>query len=366
MNPIFTTLLVGQLMLGAAAEAEEHPGAWTERVKLEAGVDAFYGYNFNRPGDASSFPTGLGTSAKRANEFGLNLATLGARLDPDPVGFNLLLGVGSSMEILHGAETRGTAVGPDAFRYLQQASLVVKATDRLTFEAGVYPSHIGFESFQTQRNWNYTRGYMAELSPYYQTGVMAALQFSDEWSGMVHLLNGWQVIGDPNAEPAAGTQIAWTRERARIAFNTYVGRELIGDEEQLRLFGDVVASWQATDSLQLAASVDAALQLRGDDPNAHWWAAGVHGRHALTPKLALAARGEVFDDADGAISGTAQRLAEVTGTLEFAALEELVLKLEGRHDWSTEEVFSVASTGSTPSFTARQTLVLLGGTVYFD
>ncbi|MGA9525263.1 MAG: outer membrane beta-barrel protein [Myxococcaceae bacterium] len=366
MNPALTTLLVGHL-LSANAEEDERPSAWTDRLKVEAGVDAYYGYNFNRPGDASSFPSGLGTSAKRANEFGLNLATLGARLGPDPVGFNVLLGVGSSMEVLHAAEPRGTAVGLEPFRFLQQASLVVAATDRLTFEAGVYPSHIGFESFQTQRNWNYTRGYMGELSPYYQTGIMAALQFSEAWSGMLHLLNGWQVIGDFNAEPAVGTQVAWTRDRARIAFNTYIGREPAGDEEQLRLFGDVVGSWQATDSLQLAASVDAALQLQGAGVTpAHWWAVGVHGRYALTPRLAVAVRGEVFDDADGVISGTAQTLAEVTGTVEFTPMDALVLKLEGRHDHSTADVFSDEPADTTPAFTARQTLVLLGGTVYFD
>jgi hypothetical protein len=366
MNPTLSRLTgFLALSLSITAVAAENANIVPEHLGIEAGVDTFYGYNFNRPSDGTSFPVGLGSIAKRSNEFGLNLATLGVVLEPSPVGFKFLIGMGSSMEILHESENRGTAIGLDPFRFLLQASLTTAATDWLALEAGIFPSYLGLESFQSQRNWNYTHGYMSDLTPYLEQGAKAALQISDSLTGELHVMNGWQSIGDFNGEPAVGTALVWTQPRGHIRFNTFFGREPSGGEQQLRMFGELVGRWLFIPPLQVAAAVDGAIQLRreGDSP-AHWWAAGTIVRYALTKKLALAVRGERFDDADGAVSGTAQILAEITGTLEFAPTDSLLVKLEARHDWANRDVFSAELLDSLPNFTNAQSLVLLGVTVY--
>lgn len=360
-------LLVG-LVWASTALAQGEPAPDERSLRIEAGVDVYYGANFNRPADRQSFLPGLGTSAKRAGELSLNLATLGARLAPAPVGFVLLLGVGTSMDVVHAGEPSGVAVGLEPWRFVQQASVQWAPTPRLLLEAGVYPSHIGLESFQSQLNWHYTRGWMGELSPYYQTGLKLAYQVSEQWSAQLHLLNGWQVIGDNNRAKAVGTQLAWSDGRTRVALNGFAGPELPGDEARWRLFADLLVTLRVTPALQLALAADAGRQ---DGPAraapARWSAAGLHARYAFSDALALAARAELFDDGAGGISGTRQTLVGGTLTLEARPAARLVLKLEARHDRSTADGFSSSVThpDGTPVPTDHQTLLVLGATATY-
>lgn len=332
------------------------------RLKVEGGADVYFGYNFNRPADSANFIPGTGTTAKRHDEVTVNLASLGVSVAPEPVGLKVLLGFGTGMEVLHAAKPTGTATGPDVWRYVQQASLSF-ATGALSLEAGIYPSHIGLESFQSQLNWTYTRSWMGELSPYYQTGLKGTWKFDDAWSAQLHLLNGWQTIGDNNRGKALGTQVAYAGPRLSAAFNTFIGDEGSGDAEGLRLFADTVATYRLTDALSVAATADVGWQDRpGGEAAALWYAAGVNARVRLTAPVALAARAEVYRDRDGLITGTAQTLAGGTLTLEVKPAEHLTLKLEARHDRSTEDVFAGRATTAegAPVPKSSETLVVLG------
>jgi hypothetical protein len=335
-------------------------------LKLEGGVDVYYSLNFNRPADAASFISGTGTSAKRANEFSVNLATLGVGVEPAPVGMSLRVGYGTAMQVLHAGEFTGPAVGPDVWHHVHQAS-VSFARGPLTLEAGVYPSHIGLESFQSQLNWTYTRSWMGELSPYYQTGLKGTWRFNDAWSAQLHLINGWQNIGENNRGRALGTQVAYAGERLSASFNTFIGAEGTEGSDGLRLFGDVVATYKVTDAFSLALTADVGSQRVPDSDAALWYAAGLNARVQLSEPVALAARAELYKDRDGLISGTAQTLAEGTLTLEVKPAEHLTLKLEARHDRSTENIFAGRETTGegSPTLKPSQTLLLGGVTAYF-
>jgi hypothetical protein len=182
-----------------AAQAPE-PAPENARFEVHGFVDAFFGYNGNKPADHANFFPGVGTAAKRDNELAINLAQVDFVLAPQPVGFKVSLGFGNATEVVHAAEVRGIATSPDVWRNVVQASAQwqTKAGRGLLLEAGVFPSHIGMELFQSWLNWNYTRSWLGELSPYYQTGLKLAHPLSDRWSAQLHLLNGWQMIGDNN------------------------------------------------------------------------------------------------------------------------------------------------------------------------
>jgi hypothetical protein len=351
-----------------APSPEPSPSPSPAPLRVGAFVDAYYAHNTNDPADHANFFPGVGTSAKRADEISINLAQVDLTLDPRPVGFRLALGFGTATEVVHAAEVRGVAVHPDVWRNVVQASASWKATDRLLFEAGIYPSHIGFEGFATKDNWNYTRSWLGELSPYYQTGVKAAYSFSENWSGQLHLLNGWQVIAENNSSKAVGTQIAYSADRLSVSFNTFVGPELPGNDDDYRVLGDLVVNVKATPSLSLGASVDVARDGRPVGDSVHWGGVGLYARFAPPEsKTAFAVRGEYYDDEDGAISGTAQTLKELTATLEHRPVSNLILRLEGRYDHSSADVFAGGATGQDgPSFAKdSQFLLLLGAVASF-
>ena len=356
------TLIPAIALLAQAAAASE-PAA----LQLHGSVDVFYALNTSRPFDGASFIPGTGTTAHRANELNLNAAAVDLALDPRPVGFHLTLAFGSGPEVLHSGERTGSATSHEIWRSVYQAGVSWNAPigRGLRLEAGIYPSHIGYESFFSKDNWNYTRGWMGEFSPYYQAGVKASYSFDEHWSAQIHFLNGWQVIGDNNRAKAVGTQIAWTSDRATVAFNTFAGPELPGDDSHWRLFGDLTAQLKATAWLSLGATADLGWQDRPQNA-ALWHAAAMFARAALSSFAAIAIRAEYYDDRDGFFSGASQVLREGTLTLELRPAAQLIVKLEARHDIAGAAIFTgERDVFGTPTFSTAQTLAIASAVATF-
>src|SRR5262245_14964011 len=161
------------------------------RLKLGASVDVYYAHNGNRPANRANFYPGVGTSAKRHNEFSLNLANVDLGVDLAPVGMRLILDAGIATRVVHAGEPEGVFVGPSVWRHVQQASVSYKANvgKGLLLEGGIFPCHVGFEVLAPKDNWNYTRSWLGELSPYYVTGAKGTFTLSDRWSLGLHVLN---------------------------------------------------------------------------------------------------------------------------------------------------------------------------------
>jgi len=363
-------ILTGMLWLPAArplAAQEPAPSPTPEprRLDVNAFVDTYFAYNGNRPADHTNFFRGVGTSAKRHDEASINLAQLDVALPASPVGFHLAVGFGTTTEVVHEGEPAGPLVGPAVWEHVVQASVLYKATPRLVFEGGVYPSHIGFETLATKDNWNYTRSWMGELTPYYQTGLKATYTFNVTWSAQIHVLNGWQNIGDNNDGKAVGTQVAYSKGKLSASFNTFVGPELPNDDHDYRVLGDLVLTYRATPDWSLGGSLDLAREGRPQGPDARWSGGALYLRWAPPQsRAALAVRGEYYHDRDGAISGTPQTLKEVTATLEHRPAPPLILRLEGRYDRSSANVFAGDRVGGDGQpFRKRSQLMLLLGAV---
>jgi len=328
------------LLLTAVARGDEPE----KPVTFHGFVDGYYAWNSNDPRSHENFEPGIGTTAKRANEFNLNLAAVEIVREASPVGFHLSLVAGNGADVVHAAESEG-------FRHIYQASVIYKASDRLTFEGGIFPSHIGFEGFFSRDNWNYTRSWLGEFSPYYQTGVHASYQFTKQWSGELHVLNGWQLIDDNNNAKSIGGKIAYSNDRLSASFNTFDGPELPKDDHHWRHFGNLIGTYKATPKLSVGGSLD-----RGHQLSANWTGVAAYGRYAFDDKHACAVRAERFHDPDNGISGFAQTVSEATLTYEYHPAANLILKLEGRRDHSTAAAFDGSN---------NETIVVIGAVATF-
>lgn len=335
-------------------------------VQLHGLVDVYASWNPNRPFDHTNFEPGTGTTALKANELGLNLAALDVSLDPKPVGFHIVAVAGTGTDVVHAAELH-----PNNVRYIYQASVSynLNVGRGVLFEAGIQPSHIGYEVFFSKDNPNYTRGWMGEFSPYYSTGLKVATSFNDNWSGQLWLLNGWQNIEDNNSGKAFGTQIAYAKDALGFSVNTFFGPELPDDDSHWRSFVDVVGTWKISENVNIAASVDLGRQTRPQADAASWQGASVWLRYLLSsssspssPSSAIAFRAEYFHDPDNGISGFAQTLWEGTLTFEYRPHPQLILKLEARYDHSTADAFKGPSEGDPRH---DQKLLVLGAVATF-
>ena len=164
-------------------------------------------------------------------------------------------------------------------------------------------------------------------------------------------------------------KIEGERFRRKLRIRHY-GRpgELADDDDDLRVLIDGVATWKATPSLSLGLSVDAAREGRPVGDDVGWFGAGLYARVAPpNSRTALALRGEYYDDEDGAISGIAQTLKELTATLEHRPVPRLILKLEGRYDRSSAPAFAddTLDPDGAPFRKRNQFLVLLGAVATF-
>jgi hypothetical protein len=128
-----------------------------------------------------------------------------------------------------------------------------------------------------------------------------------------------------------------------------------------------VATYKVTDAFSLGFTADAGTQQVPEADSALWYAAGLNARVQIAEPVALAARAEFFRDRDSLISGAAQRLTEGTLTLEVKPAEQLTLKVEARHDRSTQDVFTSHDTTEegAPVLKPSQTLLAAGATAYF-
>lgn len=331
--------------------AGERPPSASERIELHGFVDLYRAWNRNAPADGANFYPGYGNSAKREGELGVNLAGLDLSTKPEPIGFRLTLAAGNEMEMLKSGEPEGEATSRDAFRYVYQATVswATGVGRGLMVEGGLYPSHIGFESPLPRDNWNYTQGWVGNLTPSYQTGLKASYPFTDRLSGQLHVVNGWQITADNNDRSSFGAQLAWTPATGRmgsIVLNTWYGPELAGDDDDVRTLLDLIATVKATDRLQVAFEGVSGRQERpaalggGSD---EWTILAAWARLAIGGRWGIAIRAERVEDEAGAISGFTQTLEEGTLTFEFRPRPELALKLEGRLDRSDAAVFTTES-----------------------
>jgi maltoporin len=80
-------------------------------------------------------------------------------------------------------------------------------------------------------------------------------------------------------------------------------------------------------------------------------------KYDFSDYFSMSARGEYFDDKDGARTGTAQKLKEITITPEFRVAKSVIVRPEFRHDWSDQDSFDVVSGVGT---TKHQDTIALG------
>lgn len=352
---VAATIVTVLILEGQTAKAQAPPPATqaastsaAAAIQLHGLVDVYASWNPNRPFDHANFEPGTGTSAAKANELGLNLAALDVSLDPKPVGFHVIAVAGTGTDVVHAGELH-----PDNVRYIYQASVSynLNVGRGILFEAGIQPSHIGYETFFSKDNPNYTRGWMGEFSPYYSTGLKVATSFDDHWSGQLWLMNGWQVIEDNNSGKAFGTQVAYAKDAVGFSVNTFFGPELPDDSSHWRSFVDFVGTWTISEKVNAAASLDLGRQARPQADAASWQGASIWLRYLLSnppsssssssaPSSAIALRAEYFHDPDNGITGFAQSLWEGTLTFEYRPHPQLILKVEARYDHSTADAFS--------------------------
>lgn len=329
-------------------------------------IDGYYSFNFNHP---ASRDNQLRNFDIKANQFGLNMAKLVMEHGPDPLGFRVDLGFGRAFELVHSCET-----GPEIFRNIGQAFLSYKPSEAggLQLDFGKFVTSAGAEVIETHNNWNYSRSLLfAWAIPYYHFGARAAMPFGKHFSAGVSLVNGWNNVEDNNSGKTLGFMGMIRRGETSWTHNYYLGPEKADVNQGYRHLYDTTLLLAPRPGVSLYVNFDYGMEkgaqfvrhgARFDLDKKRWLGVAGAARFALNRWFALAPRLEWFNDADGFMTGSVQKLKELTLTAECKMAQGALTRLEYRRDWSDDAFFGRGATAG--AFKHQQTL-LVGFVAFF-
>ena len=299
-------------------------------------ADVYYQYDFNKPVDKLRPP--FLYNFKRHNEVNTNLMLLKAAYNVKKFRANLGVMTGNYARYNLAAE-------PEFFRYIYEANIAYKFSEKISVDAGILPSHIGCESAIAKDNWNLSRSILAENSPYYETGIKLNYKPNDQWTFSLLGLQGWQNIKDHNSSKALGTQIIFTPNE-KLSFNSssFIGNEKPDSAKQLRLFHNFYFTYHISSKLKTIFVLDLGAERKIEkDGYSNWIGTAILLQYSFAKQFAAAARGEFYRDKNGAIvSNYVPAKFETTGlafNLDYHPLKYMVIRGEIRYLQAKDEIF---------------------------
>ena len=348
-------------LVPAVAPAADSPTAPLEALLAKSGITAS-GYA------AASYYTSSGGNtfhqfdtahdAFQLDQVGLTLA-----YQPKQ-GFGAVFDVigGDDAKIVNAAES-ASASSNNAIDLLQ--GYVQYVDGALTVQAGKFTTLAGAEVIAPTGNTNYSRSLLFYAEPMTHTGVRATYAFNSVLSATVGINNGWNYtnVSSGSKTVELGLAVNPTADFALTAAS-YIGNDPVDLARRTLL--DTVATYNATSDLQFVASYDWGKQRSSSvTAGGQWSGIAVYVNYRLSRLWRVSLRGESFDDRNGFMTGTAQRLKEGTVTFGYDPAADFELRLEGRYDTSNQPRFVYAPAGGVARYAAHQSELAVQGVYSF-
>lgn len=311
-----------------------------KEVRINGLVSAGYNYNFNEPHTRA---VNLRPFNDTHDSITLELAQLVFHKDvqeADEAGFRLDLNFGYTVP--KAIRSTGLTQSADDFDVRQAyISYMAPLGSGLKIDFGKFVTDHGLEVIEGYEDWNfnYSRSFLFYFGiPFTHTGLRATYVVNDALTLSGAVVNGWDNVKDNNTSKSAHIFATITPATGTsIGLKYMVGAEGVSNNDLRHLF-NLNASKQMG-NLTLKADYVYGKEENAATGDISWNGVAGYARYAVSEKLALNARAEVFSDGDGARTGTAQDLWEVTITPEYAVNGNLLIRAEYRHDKSDKEVF---------------------------
>ncbi len=330
---LFTALTAGTLAYGQEQS----------KFKVSGYLETYYGYDFNKPSDHNR--PGFIYSHSRTNEVNLNLGFIKGSYDDGIVRANVALMAGTYPNANLAAE-------PGVLKniYEANAGLKLSKNENLWIDAGIFSSHIGFESAVSKDCWVLTRNISSENTPYYESGAKITYGTKDgKFTAVALYLNGWQRITRQagNQKPAGGLQLTWKPiDKITVNYSNYLGTEGVDSVRVNRFYNNVYGIFQLTDKFGVTVGFDYGTQqkVKGNSSKNEVISPVAILQYKFASKWALAGRFEYYEDKNGLFitTGTPNgfKTKGYSLNLDYSPIANAVIRLEGKAYDSKDKIFT--------------------------
>ncbi|MBO0929892.1 porin [Fibrella aquatilis] len=303
-------------------------------------IEAYYSHDFSLAKTTQERP-GFLYNHRRNREVNVNLAFIKAAYVNDRIRGNLALQVGNYAQYNYAAEQ-------PLSRNIFEANAGVKLSKNrdLWLDAGIFASHIGFESAISKDCWTLTRSILAENSPYYLSGAKVTYNTTNgKWTLLGSVVNGWQHIKklDGYTGPSLSTQVQY-RPSGNLTLNwsSFLGSDRPDSLKQTRFFNNFYAIINPAGRFGVILGFDIGSDQKpvvrtGSDVrvdgggNYVWYSPVVIARYKTSDQSYVNGRVEYYDDKAGTLIGIPgfQTMGYSLG-YNYAILPTALLRLEGK------------------------------------
>lgn len=322
------------------------------KIELSGYVDVFYVFDFNQP--TRSYRQTFFYNYNRHNQFNLNLGYVRLTAEHPKYRANIVLQTGTYANDNYANE-------PGLLKNIYEANVGVSLNKKNTMwlDAGIFASHIGFESAISIDNWTLTRSILAENSPYYLTGAKWTYQPNDKWELGALICNGWQHIQKvkENSLPSFGTQVKFKpNEHTILNWSTFIGTDDPDATRRMRYFNNFYGQYQLTKRIGLTTGFDIGAQQKARHSQSYdlWFSPVVMLQYAINKQWKTTIRAEYYQDKTGIIiqTGTINgfKTRGVSVNLDYSPAKDIQCRIEGRWLNSKDKIFDTKTSLSSNNF----------------
>jgi hypothetical protein len=326
------------------------------KIETSAYIEAYYAFDFAKP--SNNERANYIFNHRRHNEFNVNHGIIETTINSENIRGHIALMIGtySQYNLINEQELiRNIYEGNVGFKISKKHNLWI--------DAGIFGSHIGFESAISKDCWTLSRSILADNTPYYEAGIKATYTSSNEkWTLKGLLLNGWQRIKrlENNSMPSFGTQIQFQPQKGFL-FNssTYIGNEGTDSLRQMRYFHNFYGQFDLSEKWGLITGFDIGWQ--GNEATKQirsWNASSVMLRYKLKPQWTICGRGEHYWDRESIfiipdannINPNGFRVFAYSLNIDYAPAENMLVRIEAKRLNSPDEVLVMHQKQSNQNF----------------
>jgi len=298
-------------------------------IDVSGFLDVYYAYDFNEPRSLKRQPYLY--NHNRHNEFNVNLGLIKIGIYDEKYRSTLALQTGA-----YGNDNYSEESGLLKSVFEATVGVSLNNDNTLWLDAGVLPSHIGFESAISMDNYTLSRSLSAENSPYFLTGAKLTYNPNDKLELAALVTNGWQRIQrvKGNSLLSYGTQAIYQpTDRISINWSTFIGTDDDDYNRRMRYFSNLYTQLDIGERFHVIGGIDIGAQQthKGSETYNLWYTPTVIGYWSINELWGVGARGEYYQDEYGVIVYDNFETYGFSTNIDYSPTSNMMFRVEARH-----------------------------------